>query len=265
MKELSDSKRWHPYLRELWSGTCSRARAALIVAVAEPDTIKVGSASSSKRPALTWRRDLRAKSTSGVEGHPRVWLLGDSMHAMLPSRGQGGNAALADAASALDEIVKLGKDGEPSDARVEAACTAFENEMIPRSFAWVKASENADIYLDKWGGYLAAKTFVGVLRVLCVRPTPRLDLTLCSGYATDVLEKLCVCSSADAELTTQWLRPLPSRPIRQVIAAIAPRHLALPLQVGRLGYSVATIAPRPSLVHVALASVTVLCRTREPA
>lgn len=150
--------------------------------VAEPDTIKVGHASSSKRPALTWRRDLRSKSTAQpvLEGHPRVWLLGDSvrrvgfgrlttqMHAMLPSRGQGGNAALADAASALDEIVKLGKDGEPSDARVEAACTAYETEMIPRSFAWVKASENADIYLDRWGGWLAAKTFVGVLHVLCV-------------------------------------------------------------------------------------------------
>lgn len=37
------------------------------------------------RPSMNWRESVRAPDDP-VRGHPRVWLLGDAVHPMLPSR-----------------------------------------------------------------------------------------------------------------------------------------------------------------------------------
>jgi hypothetical protein len=39
----------------------------------------------STRPPKNWRRKVQT-SKNLERGHPRVWLMGDTMHAMLPNR-----------------------------------------------------------------------------------------------------------------------------------------------------------------------------------
>lgn len=43
---------------------------------------------ASTKPAEDWRTRLQDKDQAGKQeaGHPRVWLLGDAMHAMQPNR-----------------------------------------------------------------------------------------------------------------------------------------------------------------------------------
>ena len=43
---------------------------------------------ASTKPSSTWREDAGRKSGDrfNPKGHPRVWLIGDSMHAMQPNR-----------------------------------------------------------------------------------------------------------------------------------------------------------------------------------
>lgn len=37
------------------------------------------------KPSLNWRSKVQ-KRDEPEKGHPRVWLIGDAMHAMLPNR-----------------------------------------------------------------------------------------------------------------------------------------------------------------------------------
>ncbi|KAL6414165.1 FAD binding domain-containing protein [Ilyonectria robusta] len=97
---------------------------------------------TAKRPPKSWRKKVQNKDTPEL-GHLRVWVLGDAMHAMLPPRGMGGNMAMLDAGQALPLIVDLAKNNQEkrvANAEIGKALSAFENEMIPRSFEWVKKS-----------------------------------------------------------------------------------------------------------------------------
>ncbi|KAK2599701.1 hypothetical protein N8I77_011433 [Diaporthe amygdali] len=108
-------------------------------------------ARTSSRPTKDWRQKVKSEHDP-TKGTPRVWLLGDAMHAMFPystllttwtQRGQGGNQSMRDAAMALPLLVQLAeraRSGELSDKYVEDACETFEDEMIPRTFEWVQKS-----------------------------------------------------------------------------------------------------------------------------
>ncbi|KAK4127337.1 hypothetical protein N657DRAFT_641325 [Parathielavia appendiculata] len=63
---------------------------------------------ASKRPSKQWRENLRRNKAADItEGHPRVWLMGDAIHAMQPNRGMGGNQAMQDCADILPELLRL--------------------------------------------------------------------------------------------------------------------------------------------------------------
>lgn len=66
------------------------------------------------------------------------------MHAMLPARGQGGNQSMKDAAVLLPLIVQLADlaklNKHATSLQIAGACEKYENEMIPRTFAWVQKS-----------------------------------------------------------------------------------------------------------------------------
>jgi len=70
--------------------------------------------------------------------------MGDAMHAMLPARGQGGNQSMKDAAVLLPLIAFLADlasaNKRATNLEVASACREYENEMIPRTFAWVQKS-----------------------------------------------------------------------------------------------------------------------------
>ncbi|KAH7205126.1 uncharacterized protein BKA55DRAFT_547290 [Fusarium redolens] len=61
---------------------------------------------ASTQPSWEWREKTR-KLGPVTHGHPRVWLMGDAIHAMQPARGQGGNQAMSDCADALPQLLKL--------------------------------------------------------------------------------------------------------------------------------------------------------------
>ncbi|KAK7715905.1 hypothetical protein SLS57_006656 [Botryosphaeria dothidea] len=71
-----------------------------------------------------------------------------SITGWAPQLGQGGNQAMRDAAVALPLLIDLAekaKTGDLNDKHVEDACQAFEDEMIPRTFEWVKKSGGREI------------------------------------------------------------------------------------------------------------------------
>ncbi|GKT74375.1 FAD dependent oxidoreductase/monooxygenase [Colletotrichum tofieldiae] len=94
-----------------------------------------------------WRRNLRSENPD--EGHPRVWLMGDAVHAMQPNRGMGGNQALNDCVDLLPQLLQLNeaaKSGKPpSSTDVEQALAGYEPKMLDRAFAWVRKSGGASI------------------------------------------------------------------------------------------------------------------------
>ncbi|KAF6832917.1 FAD dependent oxidoreductase/monooxygenase [Colletotrichum plurivorum] len=98
------------------------------------------------KPLPSGWRDMASAKTSGDKrrGHSRVWLIGDAVHAMQPTRGMGGNQAMRDCADALPEILNLNaaaKAGrELSNQNVGQALAAYEGKMLARSFEWVRKS-----------------------------------------------------------------------------------------------------------------------------
>ncbi|KAF5859194.1 hypothetical protein ETB97_003207 [Aspergillus alliaceus] len=133
--------------------------------------IYVYQARASERPPTDWRRNMRAHSNDD-RGHPRVWLLGDAMHAMLPTRGMGGNQAMRDTATALPLIERLAVMSNPgvrpTTEDISRACEEYEAEMIPRSFSWVQKSGGKTVVpLDgsHFWGRVAFFFFAQVLRV----------------------------------------------------------------------------------------------------
>ncbi|KAH9844680.1 FAD/NAD(P)-binding domain-containing protein [Teratosphaeria destructans] len=96
------------------------------------------------QPAANWRAKVQDPKTPEL-GHPRVWFVGDAIHAMLPGRGMGGNQSLLDTAMILPHLVELSKQAEQNENQLPRALLArhvneYEAEMIPRSFEWVRKS-----------------------------------------------------------------------------------------------------------------------------
>jgi hypothetical protein len=51
----------------------------------DDDDIHVFQARASTEPAKNWRQKAKVAEDPG-RGHDRVWMIGDSVHPMLPSR-----------------------------------------------------------------------------------------------------------------------------------------------------------------------------------
>ncbi|KZM20527.1 uncharacterized protein EKO05_0008908 [Ascochyta rabiei] len=98
---------------------------------------------ASTQPRADWRAE--ARKIGKDKGHPRVWVIGDAIHAMQPTRGQGGNQALADCADILPQLLRLDSLASidpvrPTFEEVETACNSYESTMTARAFPWVKKS-----------------------------------------------------------------------------------------------------------------------------
>lgn len=129
---------------------------------------------ASTQPKADWRR--RAQESGSDKGHPRVWVVGDAMHAMQPNRGQGGNQAMADCADLLPQLLHLnflanGSPAHPTYEEVKISCEKYEKAMMPRAFSWVRKSGGTsfpNINLDGFLGtvvYFAAKLVMPLLKL----------------------------------------------------------------------------------------------------
>ncbi|KAK3112403.1 hypothetical protein LTR53_011350 [Teratosphaeriaceae sp. CCFEE 6253] len=124
--------------------------------------------------AKDWR--MKAESASDVcLAHPRVWLLGDAIHAMLPTRGMGGNQAMRDTATILPILVRLDRQyresRQLSRGVVKQACAEYEDEMIPRAFSWVRKSGGRTIVpvdTGSWAGWAILSAVAGGLQLASV-------------------------------------------------------------------------------------------------
>jgi hypothetical protein len=119
---------------------------------------------ASTRPPKQWRRIAKESNPEDPRiGHPRVWLMGDAVHAMQPHRyvsnrsrayrrfgftdmnsAMGGNQALRDCAEVLSYMIKLNTsfqtNGSVSDNEIQSLVQSYEDEMIERAFEWVEKS-----------------------------------------------------------------------------------------------------------------------------
>uniref|UniRef100_A0A0D2XSL7 FAD-binding domain-containing protein n=1 Tax=Fusarium oxysporum (strain Fo5176) TaxID=660025 RepID=A0A0D2XSL7_FUSOF len=100
---------------------------------------------ASSKLSKQWRQRLQAKKDKKPEdGHPRVWLVGDAVHAMQPNRGMGGNQAMEDIADILPELLELKRSAEagsaPTTEEIQTRCHDYEKKMIDRAFVWVAKS-----------------------------------------------------------------------------------------------------------------------------
>ncbi|SCO18333.1 uncharacterized protein FFNC_14751 [Fusarium fujikuroi] len=101
---------------------------------------------------MDWRQQLLSKSESMSDpsiANSRVWLIGDSIHPMLPSRGMGANNAIHDTADALGPLLELAKlknaNGDVSDEQIGDQLAVYEKVMMPRAFKWVKKSSSQQL------------------------------------------------------------------------------------------------------------------------
>ncbi|KAF5001227.1 hypothetical protein FGRMN_1170 [Fusarium graminum] len=99
-----------------------------------------------------WRQQNLRKSESKSKPempNPRVWLIGDSIHPMLPSRGMGANNAIHDTADALGPLLELARikamHGLVTNNEFDNQLAVFEKAMMPRAFEWVKKSANQQV------------------------------------------------------------------------------------------------------------------------
>ncbi|PNP82139.1 hypothetical protein FNYG_04328 [Fusarium nygamai] len=120
-------------------------RVMLSAGADEEDNITVTMLRASTKLSKNWRQRLRARNgNADEEGHPRVWLVGDAVHAMQPNRGMGGNQAMRDIADVLPELLELNRAAEAgpplSTKEIETRCNSYEKQMIDRSFDWVAKS-----------------------------------------------------------------------------------------------------------------------------
>ena len=107
---LRSIEEWHPSLTEMVGQTATDT----IAEVTFRETVSLGRRSDS----------------------PRVTLLGDALHAMLPAGGEGGNNALQDAAE-LAQLLGLVKGGETT---IEEAVRGYETKAILRGMAAIERS-----------------------------------------------------------------------------------------------------------------------------
>lgn len=129
---------------------------------------------ASTQPKSNWR--TRVQLTGSDKGHPRVWVMGDAIHAMQPNRGQGGNQALADCADMLPQLLHLDSlasigPAHPTFEEMKSACDKYERAMMKRAFPWVRKSGGVSfprINLDGFFGIavrLVAKLVLPFLRL----------------------------------------------------------------------------------------------------
>ncbi|KAJ5533566.1 hypothetical protein N7494_010118 [Penicillium frequentans] len=115
---------------------------------------------ASTKPVADWRARLQEKGQQGKqeEGHSRVWLLGDAVHAMQPNRGMGGNQAMHDCADILPHLLELNDIAatgrSPTGEEISSACAKYESAMIERAFTWVSKSGGASMPNLDFDGYL---------------------------------------------------------------------------------------------------------------
>jgi 2-polyprenyl-6-methoxyphenol hydroxylase-like FAD-dependent oxidoreductase len=134
MLSLVKAANWHPgYIK--------------MISALNPEDIYVVQTRVAKPTPVNWRQQAMKKPENKGNpeiGHPRVWLIGDAIHPMLPSRGMGANQALHDTEDALRPLLELARkkkeSGSISDADVRTGLEEYEKKMIPRSFEWVKKS-----------------------------------------------------------------------------------------------------------------------------
>ena len=106
------------------------------------DVVHVFQGRASSKPSKNWRSQVKQTADS-AKGNDHVWLLGDSIHPMLPSRGMGGNQAMNDTADMLPRILELAEKsaaGQLREADYSTAVQVYEAAMIPRAFKWVATS-----------------------------------------------------------------------------------------------------------------------------
>jgi 2-polyprenyl-6-methoxyphenol hydroxylase-like FAD-dependent oxidoreductase len=133
---------WHPgYLR--------------LVEALNPEEVYVVTTRVAKETAVDWRAKAKASAENSKEkdiANPRVWLMGDAIHPMLPSRGMGANQALRDTADIIGPLLDLARrkaaNGTLYDEEVQMELAKYEHKMIPRAFQWVKKSggTSASVY-----------------------------------------------------------------------------------------------------------------------
>ncbi|OAL43318.1 FAD/NAD(P)-binding domain-containing protein [Pyrenochaeta sp. DS3sAY3a] len=129
---------------------------------------------ASTRPNPNWRAQVQRAGNHA--GHPRVWVMGDAIHAMQPNRGQGGNQALADCADMLPQLLHLNSlasigPAHPTLEEIKTACKKYEDAMIPRAFAWVKKSGGVSFPRINLDGFLGI-----VVRLVAKLVMPMLSL-----------------------------------------------------------------------------------------
>ncbi|ETS85310.1 hypothetical protein PFICI_03335 [Pestalotiopsis fici W106-1] len=164
--QLPDAK---AFLRDKLMEAGFHAEYLKLIDALDPDAIQGVPFRTSSDTAVDWRRRLLEgeKASHRPEiGNPRVWLIGDAIHPMLPSRGMGANQALHDTADALGPLLALAKrkslTGTVSDEEVRLQLETYENAMIPRAFTWVKRSAAQNLPgLDTFKG----RAIIFVLRV----------------------------------------------------------------------------------------------------
>lgn len=113
----------------------------------DPDAIQSVPWRYARGTAVNWRQKLKSNKKNSLDqsiANPRVWLIGDAMHPMLPSRGMGANQAIHDTADALGPLLELAKQKSLTccltDDDVRRQLDVYERAMIPRAFGWVKRS-----------------------------------------------------------------------------------------------------------------------------
>lgn len=132
-QQMAEAK-WHPDFLKL-------------IDALEPDALQTVPLREATDTPVDWRQKTRARAAAAADAalaHPRVWLLGDAIHPMLPTRGMGANNALRDAADALGPLLALARQkaarGCVTDADAQAQLAVYETAMIPRAMGWVKTS-----------------------------------------------------------------------------------------------------------------------------
>ncbi|KAG7068823.1 FAD/NAD(P)-binding domain-containing protein [Colletotrichum scovillei] len=139
-ESLSQTEKWDAVDHLFWDWSPKHRD---IIGVFRGQEMYYGAPRVSSRPLTNWRKSVTSADDNRL-GNPHIWLIGDSMHSMFPSRGMGGNQAMRDTADALPLLVRLAETAVTTEGLKEAditqACDKYEGAVIPRAFEWVKRS-----------------------------------------------------------------------------------------------------------------------------
>ncbi|KAK0383198.1 hypothetical protein NLU13_9111 [Sarocladium strictum] len=149
MKQTLSDANFHPDFHKLVDAVDNDDLITTPKRFAKPDT------------PVDWREKALKKNQGRSDrsiANPRVWLMGDAIHPMLPSRGMGANNAIRDTADALGPLLELAesleRNGRITDEEVKAQLNVYEKSMIPRAFTWVKKSSSQQLpNLDSFQGW----------------------------------------------------------------------------------------------------------------